>query len=218
MANSKLIFFFVFGFIAISCNETSPENHNKKTDGKGGCKTINRQFNYPADLNELEKLKNICNNSIYSDVAKNKKVDLYVKYDDEKYSILMNNSYTYILVDKKEKVRFCFFRLRNYPDFNSKTIYKIFILDNKLMPQYSIEHYPKLKNDIIEKYFYEVNNPYLSYQKILLETPIPAIENFKYDDLLRFADLLECKKYKLINEKCNFEFEKFKETPFWMVQ
>lgn len=218
MANSKLIYFFILGFITFSCIEINPKNTNKKIDGKGGCKTINRQFNYPADLNELEKLKNICNNSIYSDVAKNKKVNLYVKYDDGKYSILMNNSYTYILVDKKEKVRFCFFRLRNYPDFNSKTIYKIFILDNKLMPQYSIEQEPDLKNTYLEKYFYEVNNPYLSYQEILLDTPIPAIENFEYDDLLRLADLLESKKYKLINEKSNFEFEKFKETPFWMVQ
>ena len=120
------------------------------------CKSVIDTFNFPNDIQKMEKIHYICDKN-----ANKWGKFLKLNFDDKNYTLLSYDEKTKILIDKTKHLILCFKsnEANNFDiSYNPKDgftygIYKIYYLDEDLMPLFSFyeDGIYEYKNDTVNK-------------------------------------------------------------------
>lgn len=183
-------------FLIFSCHEKK-ENLD--------CEEKIRSFNYPADIELLEKKNFVCNGSIFERLdVKGQKNDLKsfdglkVLFSDKNYTLLEYDIRTRLLNDRKQNLWLVFKATEvnnfyfNKPGYkNIYGLFNIYLLDNNLMPLYSFNR------SGIKKYRLNERKKITESVKISLNKKITHdIDLINYDGILSIVKELKSDQYK----------------------
>ena len=198
-----------------SCVPNQSSNDKVKNNEQADtCRILVSDFSYPVDFEILDSVNYVCGNSEIEQVANRKGLRLALRFDDPNYSLFNYDFRTKLLHDKKNNLLLCLKRTVDHPVFNRKSIERLYILDENLMPLYAFGFLPQTRKTVIEKFFYE-NNPE-SYLIKMKDKSQPELELLSYSDIVRLSKSLKDGNYTVTNKRgfcC--ESPHFKTTPYW---
>ena len=181
-------------------------NKQKELD----CKNQGIKIEYLTDIDKLIRSKYICDYS-FNTFGKDRLDKCKVLFSDENYKVIYDQRNTRVLIDKKLNLKFAIVSIS--PDF--KTIEPVpkslYILDDKLMPIYSITKFGKDKFHTY-RYKYDKGN-------LIIEIAIDKkskninVDKLTYKEIISLVSKMKNKFTYKVN-KGDFD-EYFYDVPLW---
>ena len=180
---------------------------NKKEDG---CKDKGIKIEYLTDIDKLIGSKYICDYS-FNTFGKDRLDKCKVLFSDENYKVIYDQYKTRLLIDKKLNLKFAIVSIS--PDFKTiETVPKsLYILDDKLMPIYSITKFGKDKFHTY-RYKYDKGNLIIEIA-IDKESKNIKVDQLTYKEIILLVSKMKNKFTYKIN-KGDFD-EYFYDVPLW---
>lgn len=190
---------FCFLLIYTFCNSQSKQ-----------CIDKNIKIEYLSDIDKLIKSKYICDSS-FQTFGKDRLDKCKVLFCDKNYKVITDQYKTRIFIDKKLKLNFAIVCIA--PDFKIRKEIpnSLYLLDNKLMPVYSISKSGK-KNYHVFKYEY-VNGNIITKKAIDKESQNINIDKLTYNEILLLVSKIK-EKFTFKLEKDSFD-DYFYDVPLW---
>jgi len=203
-------------FIQASCITSDKKGNKNSISSNDSCKAMLASFNYPDDLNRLDTLNYICQDSFLQVSALKKDLKVVPLFSDRNYMLLNYDFRTKLLYDKRNGLNFCFKRSVDYDSFNKESIYSIYVLDKNKMPLYLIEQLPFETETNIAKLYYDDRYPQLYGYVVKRKTgKQPMIKDLSYADIVEISKELLNEEYILTNKFISYETPHFKTKSLW---
>lgn len=175
-------YFFVLCFL-ISCNSDCPNR--------------NIAINYLIDINQLVKDNYRCKNHLFNDFGNEDLKDYKVVFSDKRYEVVYNNNKVRLFFDKEKDMRLAIVSAGPELIRNSLRPNSLYVLDEKLMPIYSISLLERKHRVFKYEYIKGVVNTKIATNK---ESMGINIDNIPYDDLLSLIKSMDT-SFTFVNTK-----------------
>lgn len=190
----------LFLLIFINCN-----SQNKKH-----CIDKKIKLEYLSDIDKLIASKYICDYS-FNTYGKFRLSQCKVLFSDENYKVIYDQRNTRILIDKKLNLKFAIVSIT--PDFKTNETFpkSLYILDDKLMPIYSITKFSK---DKFHTYRFKYDKGNLNKEiAIDKESKNINVDKLSYEEIISLVSKMKT-KFTYKRDKGDFD-EYFCDEPLW---
>jgi len=143
------------------------------------------------------------------------KFSLISRFYDNAYALFRYGASTKILYDSRNDIILCFKKEADYPDFNKASVFKIYLLNDQLMPLFSIN---RIEDNMVacHRYYYDARHPEL-YSELFDISKLGSKQFYKlkYSELISIFKSLESGKMPLTGKYETHLSSYFKTVPLW---